>query len=307
VARAVLPVLLLVALPYRASADAPARVALEWTRPAGCIERDALAHDVEKRLHRAAFVPRAQADLVVEGRVDRTDAGWTARIVLERPDGAAIGTRRIDAAAEACGALDEPLAVVLALLVDMPRDDPRLQPPPPPPKPWRLFGEADARGAAGFLPVPSVAARVGLEAEPPWLFPLEAEALAWLPREADSAGGRVSLWALGAGLGAAPLAIRAGRFVLRSRAAIEASVLFARGERLARTARGRAFEVRATVRETAEVPIGRRFLVRAGAGAGMPFVRRYFYFVDRDGATRVLYRVPPVAAILELGLAVRFR
>ncbi|WP_437938859.1 hypothetical protein [Sorangium sp. So ce341] len=101
----------------------PRTSSLAWVRMPGaeaCIDARTLALAVERRLGRVAFVPPTLGEVAIEGRIERSqEAGvWRATIRVFGAGGAAIGSREIEAAQVDCRAIDEPLELVIALLVD---------------------------------------------------------------------------------------------------------------------------------------------------------------------------------------------
>ena len=85
-----------------------------------CIASRELAAAVEERLGRSVFVSAARADVTVEGRVERVDdpAGWRAVIVLSDADGEVLGERELTAEGDDCAALEDPLVLVVAVMID---------------------------------------------------------------------------------------------------------------------------------------------------------------------------------------------
>src|SRR5262245_46834906 len=73
----------------------PVVAALDWQRDAaaeGCLEATALTAEVEKRLKRPVFGPRAGADVVVTVRWSRrADDAFVAAIELKSDDGQPVG------------------------------------------------------------------------------------------------------------------------------------------------------------------------------------------------------------------------
>src|SRR5260221_2390311 len=95
---------------------------LSWTRLAGaekCVAGGTLARAVETRLGRPAWAATSLADIQIEGQVEpRTDRpGWRVRIVLSDPKGAVLGQREIASDEASCDALEEPLVLMLALII----------------------------------------------------------------------------------------------------------------------------------------------------------------------------------------------
>jgi hypothetical protein len=146
-ARALLLTVLL--SPGRAVAGEPAArtSSLGWIRLAGaetCAGPRAVAEAVEKRLGRPVFAAPGHADVDVEGQIERAgpSGGWRATITLSDEHGAVLGTRELTSDAADCRALDAPIALALALMIDPdaaldlpPAPPPPVPPPPSPPAP----------------------------------------------------------------------------------------------------------------------------------------------------------------------------
>ncbi|WP_438014872.1 hypothetical protein WMF18_28790 [Sorangium sp. So ce315] len=121
VAAALAAALLAGARPARAS-PGEQTASLSWVRLAGaeaCVGARALAQAVEARLGRAALVSAARAELTVEGRVEPGGSGgWRAVLAVADADGAVLGTREIATASPRCRAIDDELALAIALMID---------------------------------------------------------------------------------------------------------------------------------------------------------------------------------------------
>ena len=109
------------ARPARASSGEQT-ASLSWVRLAGaeaCVGARALAQAVEARLGRAALVSAARADLTIEGRIEPGGSGgWRAVIAVADAEGAVLGTREIATASPRCRAIDDELALAIALMID---------------------------------------------------------------------------------------------------------------------------------------------------------------------------------------------
>jgi hypothetical protein len=99
-----------------------------------CVDGQDLAHAVEARLRRRVFRADLPATLYVKIALARDAAGWSALLTMHDGNGAFLGRRSLVTEAADCSALDESLALVVALLVD--------SPPPP------VAGESEATPAA---------------------------------------------------------------------------------------------------------------------------------------------------------------
>lgn len=115
-------------------AEVPLLVALSVQQGSGaeaCMGSEQLRRGVEKRLKRRVFVEPAEASLRLVVIFSRSAADTEARIELASIDGTPRGTRSLVTSGH-CSALDDSLALSVALLVDQPPEpEPEVQPPPP--------------------------------------------------------------------------------------------------------------------------------------------------------------------------------
>jgi hypothetical protein len=179
--------LCLVAWPAHAETVSP-HVALAVTRAPGtdaCVEAPALARAVEQRLNHSVFVEAtSRVDLKLELELEaRSPRGFRSVIVLRDAQGGEIGRRELETSAPHCSSLDDSLALVVALLVDSPEAQARVEsqhqaasvseptappaPPAPPTKPHPLMIPADTLAPREPYRVDVVAAFAGLVGELP--------------------------------------------------------------------------------------------------------------------------------------------
>ncbi len=149
---------------------------LSWLRMPGgesCIATQALARSVEERLGRHVFVSAAEADVSVEGRIEKRGAGgWHSVITIRDGKGALLGTRELDRPDGACSAMNEPLALVIAVMIDPEAKLSSSSSPPPLPPPAAAPAPAPAPVPAP-LPAPApTEADAGPKppAKEPWRF-----------------------------------------------------------------------------------------------------------------------------------------
>ena len=83
-----------------------------------CVATQPLARAVEQRLGRSVFVSASEAELSVEGRVEKKKTGWHAHVELRDANGELLGKRDLDTSAPSCDALTPPLALALAVMID---------------------------------------------------------------------------------------------------------------------------------------------------------------------------------------------
>jgi hypothetical protein len=130
-----------------------------------CIATQALARSVEERLGRRVFVSAAEADVSVEGRIEKRAAGgWHSVITIRDGKGALLGTRELDRPDGACTTMNEPLALVIAVMID---PEAKLSSSSPPPLPPPSAPPAPAPAPAPAPPVTSVPTDLDLAPRPP--------------------------------------------------------------------------------------------------------------------------------------------
>ncbi|KYF67564.1 hypothetical protein [Sorangium cellulosum] len=331
------------ARPARASSGEQT-ASLSWVRLAGaeaCVGARALAQAVEARLGRAALVSAARAELTIEGRIEPVGSGgWRAVLAVADADGALLGTREIATASPRCGAMDDELALAIALMIDpsaklspgapppltapaplpAPSPAPATAPPPPavivqrvlvpvppaappPPAPWRVEVGAGPLLGLGLLPSLGVAATVRARLTPPRFLSFEVGGVVWLPDEATS-GASATRFSWGEGfVSACPVA-------LGSATRLSACA----GVRLgALRVGGVGFSVdhadeRLTAAGALDVRLTRRLVgpLTAGGGLGLivPIVRDTFYYTDAQDQTREVFQMAPLAGTADVLLGV---
>jgi len=292
---------------------APAPHALRWVRAPGaesCIDPDALSSALELHLGRALGSGGA-AVRTIDGRVEPSDDGFRATLVVRDERGEALGERELVAIGE-CRRLDEPLVLVLSLLVDAYAADLAPPPtsvsvapvvaPPAPPRSWRLGLAVSGTGAVGADPGLGLGADVRVEVAPPGWPMLVASVGGWLPDRVPVAAGASRFSAVGAGLVACPLV-----------ALLATEVRACGGVELVRVdASGMGFALDRSVvdwvvsaRVEAEVVRGltARLGVVAGVGLWIPVIQPRFVYTD-GSEVREIYDPSPAAVVLRVGVRV---
>jgi len=112
-------------VPHAAQAKSKlgASARLELAKGAGterCLDQRSLSRAVETRLQRRAFREDVPATLFVKIAIARDGAAWSALLTMHDGSGAFLGRRSLITEAADCSALDDSLALVVALLVDSP-------------------------------------------------------------------------------------------------------------------------------------------------------------------------------------------
>jgi len=263
--------------PARAEGEAPSGVRLAWEPGAGtetCLTQAELERLVDVELERAVFVKdEAAAARVIRVRLDRNERGEFRALVTSESAGGDGAAPRPPAAprevtARECREIDEPLALVVALLADADEAPPgppveTKNEPPPPPKPepppekpdeiqplgpvttapaWeaaqrdaRFRYEADVAGATGLgvLPHVGAGAEVGFLAEPPTLPGFRLRVLGLVSQPAEPVpGATVSFAYVMSGLSVCPNVARFARVTLRFCLGADLGALYARSEGL---------------------------------------------------------------------------
>jgi hypothetical protein len=111
---------------------------MRWNAPADCIQAAELAERVERRAGRMLFAGRAQRH--VEGYLALEADAYRVRLTMVNDAGRILGTREFTQAATSCRALDDRIALTIALMVE-PFDTPEpprsplvVEPQPAPPQ-----------------------------------------------------------------------------------------------------------------------------------------------------------------------------
>lgn len=312
---------LLTAMPARADERA-ARVQVTWHAPSECISQAALRQSVAKLASRDVIGDAPPYDFVLDGTMSYASGEWVASLELARVDGTKVGQRELRRSSPSCHSLDVPIALAIALMIDLsarapepppPADAPKVAPPPPPPvvyrlppppsTPWRVEGEISGSLALGFRGAPTVglSSSVGLR----WKrLRTSAVGSFWLPfhvRDGD-VGADVTAWQLGA---SACLALLGGDgFGIDGCASIAFGVLSVVGVGFSRVLD--QAPLFATAGPELVVRSPRLGPLRAGLalGALVPLGRYRFYADTPSGPTDVLVIAPVIGTLsLQLGLA----
>ncbi len=300
------------------------------TTASECTDAKALEQAVEARLSRRVFVDRLKADLLVYARVRWIDGeqAWGVRIELRTQNGALVGTRELRSEAPHCSVLKDPMALVLAVMLDVPRDElpkPQKSPrpaeraqqsqpaielpvkPEPSPVPWRFRAGAGVTAGLGLLPGLALGVRGHASATPPGLFPLELDLNAFFESTARVSGAGAGFSALSAALYVCPLwkqlssAFELGGCLGQHAGRLSVHPFGFDEQR--QTARG---FLNAGLRVVGRMRLFGPFRLRAALDAELPLIRERFRYTAPDGTSSVLFRMAPVAGFAELGLSADF-
>ncbi len=322
--------------------DVPVSAELDWQRTPeaeSCVEGDALQRAVEDRLGRTVFVENGP-DVVLTGRVSRGPNGaWAVELHLASAQGQPMGIRSLETEAEDCSSLDDSLALVLAVMLDIPKADvPPPEPPvareadpaeptpkkPPPPRratplsvpkdtpprrePWVVEVGAGAVGVVGLLPRASFGLSLRALVSPPGFWTLGLEAMALRSVDAgvkgSDAGANFSPKSLGVWL--CPVSYDLLGVDTRACLVEHVGRLHVEGfgfddnQKVARTYVNAGLRLDAYGRVVG--PLG----VTLTGGLDVPIVRETFRYGDLAGGNPQLYRMEPLVGFAQIGLAARF-
>ena len=325
----------LVVAPGFARAE-PRTSSLSWVRLPGaeaCIGSRALAIAVERRLQREVFVPPARAAVAVEGRIERSSApaGFRAVITVSNEAGVELGRREIQGASPSCAAMDDDLALVLAVMLDPeaalapplpeakappspapppprrrvePRGAPVTMgetPMPPAPRPWRISLQAGGEAMMGLLPRVSGGVLIRSHLEPPNFSAFEIGGVLFPAVTAAQGGAGASFQLAEAFVNVCPLTLRAFEAVLSACAGVQLGGIHATGFGLAvGTEQEQAlFDValEGRVRRRLVGPL----VAAAGLGLAIPLLRERFSYMAQE-----LFSMAPLAGTVDLSLGVEF-
>jgi hypothetical protein len=331
----------------RASAGEARTSSLSWLRMPGteaCIATQALARSVEERLGRRVFVSAAEADVSVEGRIERragAAGGWHAVITVRDAKGALLGTRELDrAGTDACDAMNEPLALVIAVMIDPdaklgarpappaplpaaapappaplpPTPPPEAAPPPAPPParrddPWRFEGDAYASLLTGVAPKLDPGAGVaGILFVPGVPLGLRGSANLYLPTTAEKDGARASFDLFHLGSALCPT-LRRPAVTLMLCLGGHLGVLRSHPETASRVIDEKTAIVWNAVTEgRVSLPVIAPLALTAGVSAVLPIVRPTFEYTSSDPAVGRdnLHKVSAFALAADAGIGFFF-
>lgn len=308
-------------------------VALDWSRSAtaeACLDAPTLRRTVESQLGRRVFVARERADVIAAVKLDGGPGAWRADIELQRPDASVLGRRRLSSVAPECSALDDSLALVITLMVDLPASD--VEPPaptpdlPPPPAsadaPIRAIAIAPVRATGGptwradvaataalsFGPQPGLAPGLRLVAalHPPSLFRTELELTALAPTSERVAAGGAEFRAWQLGAFACPVAPRAQGASVSVCAGQVLSRLDAEAFGLVDARRQRRLTYGLAVRGRGRMMLAGPLFATVGLGADVLLWRDRFVYRRTSGDKAELFRPFPLAGSADAGLGLSF-
>jgi hypothetical protein len=287
-----------------------------------CASAESLIATVEQRLQRRVFVATPNADLRVSVEYTGPASEWAADIDLSTSQGRHLGHRRIASQARQCSSLDDSLALVVALMVDLTRLDVqarakalpvetstqvRVPALPEVTQGWAAVLSLNEIATLGQLP------RLGFGTELTTdlrrrraAFSLRIGIAAFLPSSADdrpSSEARFSLYVAELGICTLLAQLPSGEFRLCAGPQIGIERAQGVGYAMSRTTQTTLVQPFAEAESTWwPVP---QFGLLFGLGAAMPLIRDRFYATRADGSQVLLFKPWIVAPFLRAGLCLQ--
>lgn len=336
---ALLAVASIAVAPSLARAESAARPSsLSWVRLPGaeaCIGSRALATAVERRLQREVFVPPSRAAVAVEGRIEPSSKppGFRAVITISDEAGVELGNREIHGASPTCAAMNDDLALVIAVMIDpdaalspalpappspppspaVPAPPPpappappppqcaELPPAPPPPPAWHVSLQAGGVAMLGLLPQVSGGVLLRSHVVPPHFWTFEVGGILFPAVASAQNDLGVSLQLAEAFVNLCPFTLDAFGTAISACAGLQAGAIHAIGlDSAAGTVQEQgvfnvALEGRVHRRLVGPLVLG------AGLGLTVPVVRASFSYGGQE-----IFTMAPIAGAVDLSLGVEF-
>ncbi|HEY5955334.1 MAG TPA: hypothetical protein VIV60_02225 [Polyangiaceae bacterium] len=301
---------------------ATAQLSIGGTHADNCVPADELVAAVETRLERHPFVTHPSPDLFVHIDFTRVGNQWSARIDMRSITGQSLGGRSIESQARDCSEMNDSLALVLALMIDLTRKEVESKTPARKPedstevlvpsdaaelRTWSQVLTASLLSTVGQLPSIGWGGRVATQLRHRSGISAELGVAAVVPSTwNDDRGAHASFNWFAADIGVCAGLLGRGRSELAVCAGSQVS--FERAE-------GSGYRVSHVQSVTSPLPFikleSNYELVRSlgfhlAFAALAPLVRDRFYATRADGAETTIHSTSPIVAQLEAGLSLGF-
>jgi hypothetical protein len=281
-----------------------ARPSLDWRAPAECIRAAELSRAVTAELGSPAFAPGGQSETVVHGRVVRTASGfYRVDVSLERVSGGVLGVRSLESDSKDCRSLDEATAVMLAIMLNVSKEEIAASEP----SPWSLDAGLTLSGVVGLLPRPGadVALHVGPSLPHTVAFALELGADV-APRRARGEG-HVTAWVASSRVTATPVLAWGPGIELAVRLAAGGGLMTATTDGFSRVGSARRALVDLRAGPRLGFRVARSVWLGVGGDAGFLPLRPGFLVANPDGTKEELFRPSVLFGTFGLTLSLRPR
>ena len=281
-------------------------------------------------LGRDAFEANAPLTIRIGLRRGPDDRAIIADISKIGEDGKVVGVRTVSGGSN-CETLDEPLTLVVALMLDAPPDEPEaappptpqpLPPPPPEPEPEPVATDPspeDANQAPGFalisagvgssvglVPFPNLGPRLQVELKPRGFWGISLGGLALLGSHTDLPGsGAIDFRLLQVGAALCPLDTLHDRTWFALCGGLDILWFEAEGSDLSPHRRKSDWALSPSLRLQAARQLAGQVLIGGTLGVSFPISRNRYTYQDVAGASHLAFQVASPA--LELGVFVAFR
>ncbi|HVY25206.1 MAG TPA: hypothetical protein VHB79_01590 [Polyangiaceae bacterium] len=305
----------------------------------GCLDAPRLKRSVERRLKRRVFVDTDHADLRFVVTFEKHGDELEARIDVSSSDGTSRGSRSL-VTANHCSALDDSLALSVALLVDQPPDPEPPAPPvdetkpakagtgapaptPTPPKarptpitipddvaaprePLHVMLGASAEAAWGLLPGITPAVTLYLKLVPSQFLPITLQGEGFLPASAErNSDSGAHFYLFRAGLSLCPTLSSNAARVLGLCFGQKLGFIEVEGFGFDHDRQERRLTYALTAGGEGRLRLFAPVSVRAYLGGEVPVVRDRFSSGGRNASN--LFETSPVAVAAEIGLEAALR
>lgn len=285
-----------------------------------CSSMNALMLATEQRLQRRLFVSPQKADLKVNVRFGHAEGEWTAEIDLLTANGTHLGHRRIVSPTRECKGLDDSLALVVALMVDLTKADvsahatPEAEipthgttevrvPPPESTNAWSAVLSLGPLAAWGQLPKlsPGVGLTTELRARSIWALTLGVQAFPTVT-VTDGATARASFTHYSAQVGACWFGVHRSASDLLLCGGAQLGIVRAVGAGYATNHSALSPLVSPFLEAESQWWPWSKVGFLVGLGASTPLVRDQFYATRADGSSAPLFKPSILVPYLHAGL-----
>lgn len=308
------------------------RASLDWHAASNeCLDPQSFQSEVDRHLGRAVFADPEHADVGLRVTIEPPLEKLHARVEMTI-DGEVVGARDLEAPRGDCDALRQTAILVVAMLLDVPREDidkqraaiaaskaekkpaaakaepPKTAPRAPQPAPrraelWRVDVDAVFGVAAGVASAPALGGGVAATLTPPARWTLRLGIQGWTGATIARGSGDATFDASSLALGVGPRPITLGS-VSRIRAWLAGEAGLLRGAATGyavsdSSSRGYA-AVALGVRP--ELDLGSALFLCLEAQARVLLVRPTFTYQAADGTVSTLHQAGPLGGDAELGL-----
>jgi len=271
---------------------------------------------VERILGRRVFDTGQATDLSVSVHIawDARSELWSAHILLAGTDGETLGERTVTKGGSRCEGLEVSLAVVLALILDMPRGPAAESSPEPTTihlpddvydSGWGFRGSAGAEGVLGLLPEVAVGLSPSLTLAPPGFWPIRMGMAVLMTREHQVQGARTSFGAYWGGLALCPALAEGAALALDLCAGASMGVVTGAGLDLRTSRTVRRLHAQIDLGASLRIFLGGPFEIVVEAGAAAPLVR-HTYTITLVEQVYEVHRPWPVVGVARVALGVGF-